>query len=141
MNPYLPVGMDLLTSVHKNFPVHAPSEAKVKGGMEKMKMLKWSVILLAFLLAAIAMLPIASAEQGSYEPGTATEKNGPIHNTSTKLTGSEFSINDVAMSKEEFFLANAELIKFLVKTNNHSVVDQMMDTAMRSQWHNPKPFF
>jgi hypothetical protein len=97
----------------------------------KTKMTLWKsiVVLLALLLAAMAVMPVTSATESS--PAITTENtsaaNGQTSIVASRVTGSEFKIKNVDMSEEDFRKANAELIEFLSKSFNKTVVDKMID--------------
>lgn len=90
---------------------------------------KPNVILLALLVAAMTVIPVISAMESS--PVIIAENisaaNGQASIAASRLTGSEFKIKNVDMSKEDFRKANAELIEFLSKSFDRTVVDKMID--------------
>ena len=96
-----------------------------------MKQLKLGVILLALLLAAMAMVPMVSAEENSeclqLEKTTAIKVDGNI--VATKLMDPEFSVKNVNISREEFVNSNAGYIAFLKKKFdlNQSTIDKIID--------------
>jgi len=95
-----------------------------------MKTVKWGIILLAFLLAAMVTVPMVNADTSSSatQAHNLSVSNAKINIVSSKIAGHVSPESNVNMSKEEFLKANAEYIKFLSKNLNQSEINQMMDS-------------
>ena len=91
-----------------------------------MDLQKICIALLALLLAAMVIVPLVSADDSMGDYQRSLQQDEKI-NESTQRMGPEFSVKNVEMTKEEFLKANAELITFLLKTNDKATVDKMMD--------------
>ena len=94
--------------------------------------MKISVVLLALLLAAMAIVPCVSA--GEQKSSALPIDNNSVNSArmsdiSSKFVGYISPEKNVDMSKEEFRKVNADNINFLKKSFSESEVDQMVDAA------------
>jgi hypothetical protein len=114
--------------------VHASViSSKKNGGNENMNLRKIGVVMLALLLAAMAMVPMVSAEVNSVsnQLDNTTALDEQMNAVESKVMGPEYSVRDQPLSRLEFEKSNAEYIKFLQKNFNQSVVNQMVDNEYK----------